>query len=323
MEMQGLIHAFIFDGRGGARPVDWAGIRAWQPEMGPLWVHLDYSSAEVHRWIQTESHLDEVVAEALLSEETRPRTTVLEGAALLALRGVNMSPGSDPEDMVSIRVWANQQQIISTRRRRLLSTADIAAAFEAGKGPKSTGEFIEKLSSLLIARMEGVVEDLEDRAAQIEEQVISGGSHELRTEISAIRRETIMLRRYLAPQREAMIKLYSEDFAWLSDHDRIRMREATDQLIRHIEDLDSIRDRASVTQEELVNRLTEQLNTRMYVLSLVAAVFLPLGFLTGLMGVNVGGIPGAESSSGFAIFVLLIVAVSVLQVLYLKGKRWL
>lgn len=321
--MQGLIHAFIFDGRGGARPLDWVGIRAWQPEMGPLWVHLDYSSEDVHRWIQTESHLDAVVAEALLNEETRPRTTVLEGAALLALRGVNMSPGSDPEDMVSIRVWANQQRIVSTRRRRLLSTSDIAAELAAGKGPKSTGEFIEKLSSHLIARMEGVVEDLEDRAAQIEEQVISGGSHELRTEISAIRRETIMLRRYLAPQREAMIKLYSEDFTWLSDHDRIRMREATDQLIRHIEDLDSIRDRASVTQEELVNRLTEQLNTRMYVLSLVAAVFLPLGFLTGLMGVNVGGIPGAESSSGFAIFVLLIVVVSVLQVLYLKGKRWL
>ena len=65
-----------------------------------------------------------------------------------------------------------------------------------------------------------------------------------------------------------------------------------------IEELDAARDRAAVTQEELASRLAEQSNKRLYVLSVVAAVFLPLGLITGLLGVNLGGIPGTPGSVG-------------------------
>jgi zinc transporter len=323
MNQEGLVYAFIFDGAGGARQIGWDEIRSWNPEKGPIWIHLDFTSEYARKWVQEESKIDEIAAEALLSEETRPRTTMIEDSALLSLRGVNLSPGSDPEDMVSIRIWLNKDRIVSTRRRTLLSVSDMVSSFKEKKGPKTTGEFLGDFTGRLTARMEDVVEDLEDRAAQMEENVLTAGSHALRSEISGIRRETIMLRRYLAPQREAMIKLYTEKIAWLEDNDRMRLREVTDQLIRHIEDLDSIRDRASVTQEELVNKLSEQMNSRMYVLSLVAALFLPLGFFTGLLGINVGGIPGAENKWGFFVFVLILVLVLVIQAIFFKKKKWL
>ena len=132
-----------------------------------------------------------------------------------------------------------------------------------------------------------------------------------------------MLRRYLAPQREALMKLQTEKITWLSDNDRLHLRETTDRLIRYTEDLDSVKDRAAVTQEELVNRLSEQMNARMYVLSLVAAVFLPLGFLTGLLGINVGGIPGSENQSAFLVFMIILAIVVVLQMVIFKRKKWL
>ena len=93
-------------------------------------------------------------------------------------------------------------------------------------------------------------------------------------------------------------------------------------MIRHLEDLDAIRERAAVTQEELQNRLAEQQNVRMYVLSIVAAIFLPLGFLTGLLGINVGGIPGADSGASFWIFVGFLIVVVVLQILYFRTRKW-
>ena len=93
--------------------------------------------------------------------------------------------------------------------------------------------------------------------------------------------------------------------------------------MRHLEDLDAIRERAAVTQEELQSRLAEQQNIRMYVLSIVAAIFLPLGFLTGLLGINVGGIPGSDNPSAFVIFVLILASLLALQVLYFRKKKWL
>ena len=77
-------------------------------------------------------------------------------------------------------------------------------------------------------------------------------------------------------------------------------RRLSDRLLRFVEDLDAVRDRAAVTQEELSARLAESMNRTMYVLSIVTAIFLPLGLLTGLLGVNVGGMPGEESEQAFA-----------------------
>jgi zinc transporter len=114
----------------------------------------------------------------------------------------------------------------------------------------------------------------------------------------------------------------AEEVPWLGDNNRLRLKEATDRVVRCIEDLDSARDRAAITQEELVNRLSEQLNARIYVLSLVAAIFLPLGFLTGLLGINVGGIPGADNPSAFLVFLLFLTVIVVLQILIFKRKRW-
>ena len=323
MKMDGLIYAYLIDGQGGAEKLDWENVQKWEYQHKPIWLHFDYTSPEAVDWISNKSGLDEVSVSALLTEESRPRTTLIGGGLLVALRGVNLSPGSDPEDMVAIRVWLDDKRIISTRKRKLLSESDIVKSFEEKQGPKNTGEFIVDLSDHLIYRMQDTIENIEDQVAQMEEEVITFESHALRTRLSEIRREAIMLRRYIAPQREAMTKLQTENVQWLSDNDRIRLRETTDRLMRYTEDLDSIRDRAAVTQEELMNRLSEQMNLRMYILSIVAAIFLPLGFLTGLLGVNIGGIPGSENKFAFWIFILMLSVVVAFLIAIFKKKKWL
>ena len=60
----------------------------------------------------------------------------------------------------------------------------------------------------------------------------------------------------------------------------------------------------------------------MYVLSIVAAMFLPLGFLTGLLGTNLGGIPGAQSPVGFLAFTFLMVVIIGLQLWFFTRKHW-
>lgn len=323
MTTDGLLFAYLLDGQGGARKLDWEGLAQWKPQQGPLWLHFDYTSPKTIEWIKNNSGLHEVPASVLLTGESRPRTTLVGDGLLVALRGVNLNPGSNIEDMVAIRVWLDETRIISTRKRKLFFEADLIAAFEDRKGPKTPGEFIVDLCDRLISGMENAVEDVEDRVAQMEQEVITSESRTLRTSLSDIRREAIALRRYLAPQKEAMTKLQAETVPWLSENSRLRLKEATDRLVRCIEDLDSARDRAAVTQEELVNRLSEQLNSRMYVLSLVAAVFLPLGFLTGLLGINLGGIPGSDNQSAFFVFVLILILLVAVQIVVFKKKKWL
>ena len=143
------------------------------------------------------------------------------------------------------------------------------------------------------------------------------------TNARELRRRVIGLRKYLAPQREALLRFQTEPVSWIDDKDRMHLREVSEHLIRHLDDLEAVRDRAVVTQEELVNHLSDQMNQRMYVLSIIAAIFLPLGFFTGLLGINVGGIPGADNPWAFAIFIGILVLVVVLEIWIFWKKKWL
>ena len=319
----GLVIAYILDGKGGGRKISWDEIAVWKPDRGILWMHMNYSFPDVQKWLYEESGLEEVISDALTEEDSRPRCTPFQEGLLLGLRGVNLNPGADPEDMVGVRIWFENNRIITTRKRKILSISDIQASLEQGIGPESIGDFLVQVTGRLMERMRHVIDDLEDSVADLEDQVLTAESHLLRTQLAAQRRQAISLRRYLSPQREALSRLLTEKIPWLDEGDRIRLREVSDSLVRYIEDLDEARDRAAVTQEELVNRLSEQMNNKMYILSIVAAIFLPLGFLTGLLGINVGGIPGAENRLGFTVFVLLLAIVVGFQIWFFKKKKWL
>jgi zinc transporter len=295
----------------------------WEPQDGLIWFHFDYTSSAATSWIHKQRHLDSVSKMFLLTEDTRPRVTTINNILLLALRGVNLNPHSDPEDMIGVRVWANESMIITTIRRTLLSITDISNSLEKGDGPRDSSEFIVDLAQRLISRMGPTIESLEEILADLEERIIDTGDPSVRRQLSEIRRESIVLRRYLAPQREAMYRLYEEKLSWFKDKDRMHSREVTDHLLRYIENLDSTREQATVIHEELVSNLSEQLNSRMYVLSVITTIFLPLGFLTGLFGINVGGIPGSESKSAFTVFVLLLAAIVLVVLVLFKKKRWL
>jgi zinc transporter len=129
------------------------------------------------------------------------------------------------------------------------------------------------------------------------------------------------LRRYIAPQRDALNSLIAAPTPILGDADRMRLRESADRVTRYVEDLDLMRERAAVTTDELSARQAEGLNRRMYLLALVAAVFLPLGLLTGLLGANVGGIPGQGNEWGFWIVAVLLVILGAVMLWMLRSRR--
>lgn len=320
---EGLIYACRLLGDGRAVPLDWAGVRAWKPADGPVWIHLERLAPVARRWLAAEAGLEPSVVEALLADETRPRVVVLESGIMLILRGVNLNPGSDPEDMVAPRLWVDPDRVITVRQRKVMAIQDLRDRIAAGAGPHSAPEFVVQLASALISRMGGIVDQLDDVVDALEEQVVAGNTPGVRMRLVELRREAIILRRHIAPQRDALVQLQSAPIPWLTSPHRAVLREVVDRVTRYVEDLDAARERAAVTHEELSSRTAEQMNRTMYVLSLVAAVFLPLGLLTGLLGINVGGIPGGDNPYAFLGVCALLILLAVVQVFLFRRMRWL
>ncbi|MCE9583964.1 MAG: zinc transporter ZntB [Planctomycetes bacterium] len=289
----------------------------------PIWIHLDRTSPAAQEWIKGASGLDPHTCEALLQEETRPRVVVGDAGILLILRGVNLNPGSDPEDMISIRCWVEPRRVITLRREKVMAIQDLRDRLTVGKGPIGPADFVVALAGGLVARMSAVVTDIEEVVDDFETRVLENAEKGLRYKLSETRRTTIMLRRYLAPQKDALGQLFGSVCPWLTAVDRSHLREVLDRTARCVEDLDAARERTQIIHEELAARMAEQMNRTMYLVSIVTSVFLPLGLITGLLGINVGGIPGTESHYAFAAVCGLMAVIIVVQVFLFRRMKWL
>jgi zinc transporter len=321
-EPTGLSHAYLLDGRGGGAPLDWSAIARWAPGDGALWLNLDYSAPDAERWLSRDAALDPVVREALLDADPRPRAAAHGDALLLIVRGIHVPPSTGPEDMLSIRAWIEPHRMVTLRHRQSRSLRAIAADLDRGVGPTSIAELTTQMIERVLEHVVTRVDTLGDDIAACEDQVLAETRGELRSQLADHRRRAIALRRFLGPQREAFAKLTQVQLPWLGPTAKSRIAESADRMTRTVEELDAARDRAAVTQEELQSKIAEATNQRLYVLSIVTAVFLPLGFVCSLLGVNVGGVPLQHDDWAFWALCGVFAAAVIAQLSLFRRRGW-
>ena len=317
------VNAFAMDGSGGAQklPVEKVGKSGHATQL--LWMRVNFGDARGRKWLEDDSGLDEAVVDAILQEESRPRTLIFEKGVLIVLRGVNLNPGAAAEDMISVRTWVEPGRIITASRRRLRSLDDIQDLLEQKQGPESPQSMLIELIARLADYIAEVIDSLEEEIEEAESSIRDPDIIIHNSPFSLSRRRSARLRRYLAPQRDALDRVSRLTNDWFAADELAEIREQENRFTLMIEDLDLVRERALVAQEEFLGIVAHQQNTRMLVLSIIAAVFLPLSFLTGLMGMNVAGLPGTVNPLSFWLIVLLMAVTAGAILILFHFKRWL
>ncbi len=326
----GLVFATVLPGRAsdfpGARTPEiaeaaWARVGS---EEAPLWVHLDRTKERVQRWVREESGMPALVGEALLAEETRPRAVERQDGLLVILRGVNVNPGAEPDELIAIRLWIEPGRAVTLRQFRFATVRRLRELATEGRAPESPSALLIAIANGLSMRLGPVVDNLQSLLDESEDRLATDDPGGLDTRLLAeVRRQAIRLRRYLAPQRDALLALASSPSPLLDASQRAELQEIAQRTARFVEDLEEVRDRAAVSQEELRAARERQANRTMYLLTLVAAIALPLGLITGLLGINVGGMPGADSPRAFWIVTGGMAVLATGLVLLFRRLRWL
>ena len=313
-----VIYALTLDGKGGMTPLA-AGSEI--PEQQPGWLHLDYGNPEAARWLLQTPLLNEAAKESLLGQSNRPKLVRMGETVLLILRGINRNKDHRPEEMVALRIYITPDLIISSRRRPLLSEQDVFNQLKLGGGADTPADWLVEICDALTDRAGEFVEELHDQILDLEEMVLMRDLP-ANGRLALIRKQLIMIRRYLSPQRDLVARLANEKISWLDEDDRRRLLDIADRLRRWLDDLDAGVARTAVLADEINNLMAEATNRRAYQMSVMALLFLPASFLTGLFGINLGGIPGAESPTAFWIFCGSLVALATGLAVWLKHRRW-
>ena len=286
-----------------------------------VWHHVDASFEEARDWLATESGVPPAAVRALVATETRPRTQTYVGGALINLRGLGNDPETALDPLVSIRIWATAGKVVSASYRDLAGIEDLREDMTADR-LHDAGDMISTLAIHITERLDPHVADLGDTIDDCEAELGPDQAFALRRTIGKARSRAIVYRRFVAPQRQALEALAGLECGWLDDMDRIHLRDAADRFARMAEELEAIRERAALLHEQLTDLRAELIDTRTLVISIVALVFLPLTFVSGLLGMNVAGIPFAHESWAFWGVILVCVVMAAGIAAYFFKARW-
>jgi len=266
---------------------------------GPFcWVHLDGRDADALRWLEADGHgLPETARINLTAAETRPRCQPLPEGVIINLRGPRQTADEEGDELVSLRIWAERGRVVSVSFRRMAGIDDLRARMEKGDF-LDPGDMIAALSIQIAKHLDPVVADLGDQVDDCE-LALSGDGYFLRREIAKARSTAISYRRFVVPQRQALDAMSLLEQDWIEDEDRIHLREAADRFARMAEELEAIRERSALLHEQITDLRAEKIDRRSLIIAVVALIFLPLTFVTGLFGMNVDGIPYAHHPLSF------------------------
>ena len=321
----GLRFASLLDGRGACRDLSWEDIKAWRPENGVIWLHLERDHPEAQRWLREESGIDPVIVDALLAEEARPRVEDYDDALLIVLRGVNRHDRENPEDLVPVRLWIDRARVISLRDKDhyMMALREIREALIKGRGPIGPGELFARIADRIMHHVEPVVSELEDQVDELADRIEHLETTVIRDRLAENRSHAIQLRRYLAPQREALYRLQLEDATWLTKRDKVRLREVTDRTLRFLEDLDAIRDRTMILHEDLTAMVSERISHTAARLTAITAMALPPTLIAGFYGMNLEGIPFHQEPWAWIVVCIATLAIFPLEFWLLRRLKWL
>ena len=316
--LEGVGHAREIGAEGAARPCALADFA--RPCAGWRWLHLGRKSLEARDWLRRRSGLSENVVSALLEQDTRARCALTEEGALLILRAINRNPGARPEDMISLRLFIEPQRLISVEGRRIAAVETRLAALDRGETP-TIGATLTGLVAALREDAEPVLDELQGAVDAFEIEALRTETAlpaRRRRGLNDARHDAIQIHRHLAPQGAALERLARARPVWLSKKERDGLRREGEAFGRIAEDLEAVRSRAAVISDEQALRVAEQTNRIMAALSIISVIFLPLTFLTGLLGVNLAGIPYAEAEWAFDGFALSLLALAAVMALILR-----
>lgn len=263
-----------------------------------VWLVLDGREPGVETWIDAQDDIPQIARSALLASETRPRSDLIGQGAIINMRGLGKTPEDDPDALVSLRFWAETGRVILVTLRSPTALDVVADRFLAGK-ILDPGDLLSAFADAITDNLDPDVAGLGDALDDCELMVEVANIHPTRREVTRVRARAIAFRRFVAPQRQALAQLATAPLDWLDEDDRLHLREAADRAARMAEELESVRERAALMHEELTDRRSEQMDARALLISIVALVFLPLTFITGLLGMNVKGIPYADEPWAF------------------------
>jgi len=263
------------------------------------WIDIEAADDEGRRWLESRSGLGDPIIRRLL--EPAPATFWRRFGQGLHFHVRAPVPAGDSSTIrtVDCGFWLEPGRIITVRHGTVPALDRAAEACSTGAGPSNSWELIVFVLSEGLSRLEQSLHELTATIDQLEDDVLNAAGDPPIHRVGELQKQLAFARRFRLPLANMISFISSQSGSAIDGALREELEGIGNIIAQYRELLDVSIDRASALQGQIRDQLSDSMNKATYRFTWVATVFLPLSFLTGLLGINVAGIPGDHDPMAF------------------------
>jgi magnesium transporter len=293
-----------------------------------VWVWADLSSptAEETRILSDLFHFHELAIEDAVSEIHHPKIESYGDYIYVILHGIDFKAREHRFHTLDVDFFLGPQYLVTVHPGVSRSIGRVHEL--CGRNNRFLGEgpawLMHRIVDTMVDNYLPEVDKLHDRVDQIEKEIFGTQRENLSRRILDFKRDVASLRRVIQPQRDVVGRLARREFPIVTEQLAYRFRDVYDHLVRLTEEAVVLQDRISSLLDAYLSSVSNQLNSVMKVLTVIATVFMPLTFITGLYGMNVG-LPhfGLGDDGMFWALLVVMLATSIVMLLFFRRRGWM
>lgn len=286
---------------------------------GWSWRSYDIGDIRARKEIAAEAALPTPVRDAFLSSGYACHIDLEDGWLYGDLPDLRHDYSKEARGLGHFRFAFNDKMLIGARKQPLRSVDAVRAKIDGRSRPfRSPAELIEAVMSQSLDGIGVELTDLGEQLDGIEDRIVCDAWHNERQSLVDVRRKLVVIHRQLATLTSLFRHLDQSHKHDLSPP----LADMAARLSHHSytlnHDSEQLQARARLLQDELMAKLTAQSNRLLYILSVMTAVLLPMTIISGLFGMNVGGLPLLENGTGFWVVTALSIVVAVTTLYFVR-----
>jgi magnesium transporter len=269
--------------------------------------------------------IHDLAVEDALGATHHPKVEAYGELLYVVLHGINFHASEHAFDTHDTDFFVTEQFLVTVhdgKRRSIAHVSDLCArsAHILAEGPMA---LMHRIMDTMVGHYHPEVDELEEWLDDLERQVLEHPDQQLTSDILAVKRDIMGLRRIVIPQRDVLSRLSRREFPMIDQEVSYRFRDVYDQLVRLSDDAIIFQDRVTGILDAHLASVSIQLAQTSKLVAVVATLFGPLTVLTGLYGMNVPlpHFPGGEGLQFWWVLALM-AAASVAMFGWFRRSGW-
>ena len=291
-----------------------------------LWVDLNHPDPEESQILRSVFHFHELAVEDALAALHHPKIESYGDYLYLILHGIDFSAREHEFKTQDVDFFLGERYLVTVHpgvSRSIGKVGEVCVrnARVLGEGPVA---LMHRIIDTMVDSYRPEIEKLQDRLDQLEKEVFERSRPQLARRILEIKRDVSSLRRVVQPQRDVIGRLARREFPIITETLSYRFRDVYDHLVQLTDESLFFADRITSLLDAHLSTVSNQLNGIMKILTVIATIFMPLTFITGLYGMNVE-LPhfGLGATAFFWVLLFFMTAVSFGMLIFFRMRRWI